>query len=98
MRGGIMTKHPNSYYEIILIILTLFTGVAYLQDYQAVKVFTTLFILLSFLIKEVVLFLQDKKEEEFKKKLQAITNNELRQDLDRLRDEVNNINLTLFNR
>lgn len=93
-----MIKQRNSYYEIVLIILTLFTGVAFLQDSQTVKVFTAFFILALYLVKEIFLYLQNQHEEDYQTKLQALKNNEVKKELDDLRNEINNINIAMFKR
>lgn len=93
-----MTKHNNSYYEIILIILTLFTGVAFLQDHDSVKIFLSLFVLFAYLIKEVFLFLEEKDKKEYQDKLEAIKENETQKEIDNIKTELSKINITLFKR
>lgn len=93
-----MIKHRNSYYEIILVILTLFSGVAFLQDSQTVKVFTAFFILALYLVKEIFLYLENQHEEDYQTKLQALKNNEVKKELEDLRNEINNINIAMFKR
>lgn len=93
-----MIKQRNSYYEIVLIILTLFTGVAFLQDNNSVKIFLSLFVLLVYLIKEVFLFLEEKDKKEYQDKLEAIKENETQKEIDNIKTELSKINITLFKR
>ena len=93
-----MIKHNNSYYEIILIILTLFTGIAFLQDNSSVKIFLSLFVLFAYLIKEVFLFLEEKDKKEYQDKLEAIKENETQKEIDNIKTELSKINITLFKR
>lgn len=92
-----MTGH-RSYYEVILVILSLFLAVAFLKDVPIVQIFVALFIVVTCITKEIVMLMEDKREIAYQKKIQSIYNNEMRQDIEKLRDEINNINLTLFNR
>lgn len=93
-----MIKQRNSYYEIVLIILTLFTGVAFLQDHDSVKIFLSLFVLFAYLIKEVFLFLEEKDKKEYQDKLEAIKENETQKEIDNIKTELSKINITLFKR
>ena len=93
-----MIKQRNSYYEIILIILTLFTGIAFLQDNNSVKIFLSLFVLFAYLIKEVFLFLEEKDKKEYQDKLEAIKENETQKEIDNIKTELSKINITLFKR
>lgn len=94
-----MIKHNNnSYYEAVLIILTLFAGVAFLQDLSSVKIFLSLFILSTYFVKEFFLFLQQKDRKEFEDKLQAIKETETQKEIDNIKSELSKINITLFKR
>lgn len=93
-----MIKQRNSYYEIVLIILTLFTGVAFLQDHDSAKIFSSLFVLFAYLIKEVFLFLEEKDKKEYQDKLEAIKENETQKEIDNIKTELSKINITLFKR
>lgn len=93
-----MIKHSNSYYELVLIILTIFSAVALLQDRGSVKIFLSLFILLVYLIKEAFLFLEEKDKKEYQDKLEAIKENETQKEIDNIKTELSKINITLFKR
>lgn len=93
-----MIKHNNSYYELVLIILTIFSAVAFLQDRGSVKIFLSLFILLVYLIKEAFLFLEEKDKKEYQDKLEAIKENETQKEIDNIKTELSKINITLFKR
>lgn len=93
-----MIKSNNSYYEIILIILTLLAAVSFIQELGSVKIFLSLFVLIAYLIKEVFLFLQAKDKKEFEDRLQAIKDNETQKDIEALKSEINKINISLFKR
>lgn len=93
-----MIKQRNSYYEIVLIILTLFAGVAFLQDSNSVKIFLASFVLIAYLIKEVFLFFEEKDRKEFEDKLEAIKENETQKEIDNIKTELSKINITLFKR
>ena len=93
-----MTKHKTSYYEIILTILTLFLGVAFLQDSTSVKIFSALFVLIVYIVKELFIYLEKEEQKEFKDKIFSIQHNETQKEIESLRSEINKINLTLFQR
>lgn len=93
-----MTKFPNSYYEIILAIITLFIGVSFVQDSDKVKIFLSLFLVIAYLTKEIFLFLQEKSRKEYEDKLNTIKNIETQKEIETIKSEINKINFKLFNR
>ena len=92
-----MTKNNNSYYEIILIVLSLFLGVAFIQDSNTVKIFLSAFILVAFTVKEIVLFFDEKRRQELKAKLDSLRKNEITNEIEKLKSDITKINIKMFN-